>query len=175
MARINNIKPPCGYRVDGIAKIWLLDKDDFKGYRFDNNGLYSSCLVTDILRVGEFIELDAPDMIAKYNGTGQYLHGIESFISGLASETISNLHLGTKRRQVVVFRSNAGRYHSFGSDAGAVLTYQNQTADGLGSLVNLSAASRYPLYEVTADAMARFIQPVVFKPDFNNGAFCEII
>lgn len=173
MARISNIKPPCGYTVEGIAKIWLLDKEDFKGYRFDENGLYGSCLVTDILRVGEFIELDAPDMVARYNGSGSYLHGIESFIKGLASETISNLHLGTKRRQVVVFLTKAGRFHSFGSDAGAVLSYTNQTAESLGSLVNLSAASRYPLYEVTADAMARFVRPVLFRPDFDNGAYCE--
>lgn len=171
--RIQNLKPPCGYSVDGIAKIWLLDHDDFKGYRFDNDGLYTSTLVTDIIREGEFIELD--NLAAKYNGTGTYAHVLESFIEGLAAETISNLHLGTKRRQVVVFLTNGGKYHTFGSDAGAVLTYQNQTTDGLGSLVNLTALSRRPLFEVTGEAMGRFLRPIVFKPDFENGAYCETI
>lgn len=170
--RINSIKPPCGYSVEGIAKIWLLDKDDFKGYRFADNGNYSGCLVTDIIRVGDLIELDAPDMVAKYDANGLYVHVLTSFISGLKSQTISNLHLATKRPQVVVFLTNAGTYHTFGSDAGANLNYQNQTADGMGSLVNLNAPSRYPLFEVTADAMGRFIIPHTFEPDFNN-AYCE--
>jgi hypothetical protein len=171
--RIQNIKPPCNYSVDGIAKIWLLDWEDFKGYRFEDNGLYSSCLVTDILRVGEFIELHAPDMVAKYSSSGSYLHTLESFVGGLDASTIANLHLGTKRHQLVVFLSNSGKYYTFGYEAGAVLSYQNQTSDGFGSLVNLNAPSKYPLFEVTAEAMVRFICPYKFNPDFENGAYCE--
>lgn len=171
--RIKNIVPPCGYSVDGIAKIWLLDTDDFKGYRFDGNDLYNNCLVTDIMRTGEFIEIAAPDMVAKHNSTGAYLHVVETFINDLNAETISNLHLGTKRRQITVFRTNAGRYFTFGYDAGAVLSYTNQTSDGLGHLVTLNCPSRFPLFEVTADAMTRFVAPFEFKPDFDNNTYCE--
>lgn len=171
--RITNLKPPCDYSVEGIAKVWLLDFDDFKGFRFDGNALYSNCLVTDILRVGEYVELNAPDMVAKYSSTGSYAHALESFIGTLDASTISNLHLGTKRRYVVVFLGNNGKYYTFGYEAGATLTYQNQTAEGFGSLVNLSAASRYPLFEVTPDALNRFITGSTFSPDFNNGAYCE--
>lgn len=171
MCRIKNIKPPCKYTVDGIAAIYLLDYEDFGGYRFDDDDLYGSCLVTDILRTGEFTELQAPDMIAKHNSTGQYSHVLESFITTIDAETISNLHLGTKRRQVVVFRANNGKYYTFGYDAGAVLSYQNQTAEGFGHLVTLTCPSRYPLFEVTADAFTRFLSPYRFAPDFNN-AYC---
>lgn len=167
--RITNLRPPCAYNADGIAKIWLLDSADFKGYRFDT--VSAGCLVTDILRVGPFIELEAPDMVAKYNFNGS--HMITSFIPSLAADIVAQLQLGTKRRQVVLFLTNAGKYHAFGSDAGAVLGYQLQTADGAGSLVSLVAASRFPLYEVTPEGANRFVQPVAFRADFENGAYCE--
>lgn len=173
--RVKNLKPPCGYSLDGIAKIWLLDHDDFSGYRFDKNDMYSNCLVTDILRIGDYIELEAPDMVAKYAGTGNYSHSLDSFISTISHETISNLHLATKRRHIVVFLANNGRYYTFGYEAGAVLSYQNQTAEGFGHLVNLNAPSRYPIFEVTADAMGRFIAAHIFKVDFDNNAYCEIL
>lgn len=171
--RIKSIKPPCDYQVEGISKIWLLDWEDFRGYRFEGNDLYSSCLVTDILRVAEYTELAAPDMVARYSSSGNYIHNLETFVSGLDAFTIANLHLGTKRRQVVIFLSNSGKYFTFGYEAGAVLAYQNQTAEGFGSMVNLNAPSTYPLFEVTPDAMKRFTSPYKFNPDFQNGAYCE--
>lgn len=164
MSRVKTIKPPCGYSVDGIANIWLLDYDDFSGFRFDGDETYANCLVTDILRTGDFTELDAPDMVAKYNGAGNYVHTLETFINTMNATTISNLHLGTKRRQVVIFRANNGIYYTFGYDAGAALTYVNQTGDGLGHLVTLTSPSRYPLFEVTPDALARFVSPGDYLP-----------
>lgn len=173
MCRLKNIKPPCKYSVEGISAIYLLDHDDFKGYRFDGDENYANCLVTDILRVGEYIELEAPEMAARHNSTGNYSHVLESFINDITADTISNLHLGTKRHQIVVFRANNGKYYTFGYEAGAVLTYQNQTSEGFGHLVTLTCPSRYPLFEVTPEAFTRFVSPYRFAPDFDNNAYCE--
>lgn len=173
--RIKNIKPPCSYSVDGIAKIWLLDWDDFKGYRFKNNELYSNCLVTDILRYADFTELSAPDMVAKYNSTGSYVHTLETFVPGLTAETLAELHLGTNRRYVVVFIANNGKYYTFGYEAGATLTYANQTSEGFGSMVTLNAPSEYPLFETTAQAIINNEIPYLFVPDFDNGAYCTLL
>ena len=173
--RIKNIKPPCGYTVEGLAKIWLLDFEDFRGFRFDGNDLYSNCLVTDILRVGDFIELAAPDLVAKYSSSGSYVHNLESFVGTLDASTISNLHLATKGRYVVLFRGNNGNYYTFGYEAGAAVTYLNQTAEGFGSLVTVNAPSRFPLFEVTPDAVNRFVTAYTFNPDFDNNAYCETI
>lgn len=173
MARVANLKPPCGYTVEGLASIWLLDFEDFRGYRFDGDDLYSNCLVTDILRAANFIEVSAPDLVAKYSTSGSYIHSLETFVGTLDALTISNLHLATKRRYVVVFGGNNGKYYTFGYEAGAVVTYQNQTAEGFGALININAPSRYPLFEVTPDALERFITGGVFVPDFTNDAYCE--
>lgn len=152
MCRINSIKPPCGYVVEGIAQIWLLDFADFQGFQFD--GLYDSAVVTGILKTGNFVELDAPGMTAKYSSAGAYVHTLETFVGGLSASSISNLHLATKRRQVVAFKTNAGAYYVFGYEAGAVVNYKNQTVDGAGSLVTINAPSIYPLFVTDASILA---------------------
>lgn len=146
--RISNIKPPCGYVVEGIAQIWLLDFEDFGGYRFRDNENYQNCYVSGILRQRAFIELSAPDMIAKYSSEGSYQHTVETFVSDLSAEVISNLHLATKRRYVVIFKLNSGRFFTYGYEAGAAVSYQGQTSEGQGVAVVLRAASIYPLFEV---------------------------
>lgn len=171
--RIQNIKPPCGYRVEGIARIWLLDFDDFGGYRFEGNDLYGNCFVTDILRYADFIEIDAPDMVAKYTSSGAYVHTIETFVGALSASTISNLHLATKRRQIVLFEANTGQFYTFGYEAGAKVTYANQTAEGFGSMVTITANSIYPLFEASKDVLTNNGEVAgEFNPDFNN-AYCE--
>lgn len=170
--RINKIKPPCGYSVEGIARIWLLDFEDFGGYRFENNDLYSANMVTAILRSSEFTEIDAPDMVAKYSSTGAYVHSLETFVGALSAETLRNLHLGTKRRQIVLFLTNSGRYFTFGYEAGARLTYVNQTAEGLGSVVTLTASSIYPLFEASAELFNLVTPGDEWDVDFINLTYC---
>jgi hypothetical protein len=147
--RIAHIKPPCGYIVEGVEQIWLLDFDDFGGYKFYEDGNYEKCYVEEILQSGTFKELDAPDLVAKYSSTGNYAHRLETFVGALNSSTLSSLHLATKRRQVVLFKTNSQQYFTFGYEAGAAVSYANQTNEGFGSAVTLTSNSIYPLFEYT--------------------------
>lgn len=174
--RIANLKPPCGYNLEGLESIRLLDFDDFRGFRFLGDDLYSNCRVIAILRDGDFTELSAPDG-AKYSSTLNnkiYTHTLETFIPDLSDEVASNLHLGTKRRHVPVFRLKTGKYFTFGYEAGAVLSYNNQTNEAAGALVTLIAQSSYPLFEVTEGALEDSGYNIEFIPDFDNGAYCEV-
>lgn len=157
--RIQSIKPPCAYNVEGIQRIILLDSADFIGFAFDGDGLYNNCLVTDIYRGGDFAELQTPDS-AKYSSNSAGVHNLETFIGELSAFSLANLHLATKRRFIAFFQTNAGKYFTFGYRAGAFLTYANQTAESLGSLVTLSADTNYPLFEVNA---AAFIQAPTYS------------
>lgn len=175
--RIQSIKPPCSYVLEGVAEILLLDFDDFKGFRFDGGALYNACLVSAILRTDDFKELQAPDGAAKYSSTlqsGVYVHTIETFVTELSAATLSNLHLAAKRRQVPVFKARTGRYYTFGYEAGAAVTYSNQTADSIGSLVTITATSIYPLFEVIPAAVTGAMDiPEVWNVDYLNNTFCE--
>lgn len=173
--RIQNIKPPCGYRVEGIDFIRLLDFDDFNGFKFDGDDLYNNCLVTAVLRSGDFVEVDTPET-AKYTSSlqnGVYSHTLETFIGDLSAELEAALHLATKRRYIVLFRAKNGRYFAFAYEAGANLSYANQTAEGIGSLVTVTASSIYPLFEVSEDAFTAETYSSEFIPDFDLGAYCE--
>lgn len=175
--RIQNIKPPCGYRVEGIDLIRLLDFDDFDGFKFDGDDLYNNCLVTAVLRSGDFVELDTPET-AKYTSSQQngiYTHTLETFIGDLSAELEAMLHLATKRRYIVLFRAKNGRYFAFAYEAGANVSYANQTAEGIGSLVTVTASSIYPIFEVSEDAFNAETYSSEFLPDFNNGAYCETV
>lgn len=173
--RIQNIVPPCGYRVEGIDAIRLLDFDDFDGFKFDGDDLYNNCLVTAILRSGGFVNVDTPDT-AKYTSSlqsGNYTHTLETFIGDLSAELEATLHLATKRRYIVLFRAKNGRYFAFAYEAGATVSYANQTAEGIGSLVTITAASMYPLFEVAESAFTAETFNIEYVPDFSNNAYCE--
>lgn len=174
--RIQNIAPPCGYRVEGIDFIRLLDFDDFDGFRFEGDDLYNNCLVTAILRSGDFVEVDTPET-AKYTSTlqnGIYTHTLETFIGDISASLEATLHLATKRRYIALFRAKNGRYLAFAYEAGATVSYANQTAEGIGSLVTISATSIYPIFEVAVDAFTAKPYNVEFLPDFDSGAYCEV-
>lgn len=174
--RIKNIKPPCGYRVEGIDLIRLLDFDDFDGFKFDGDSLYSNCLVTAILRSGDFVEVDTPET-AKYSSSlqnGNYTHTLETFIGDLSADLEAMLHLATKRRYIVLLRAKNGRYFAFAYEAGAGVSYANQTAEGIGALVTITATSIYPLFEVSKGAFTAETYSSEFIPDFDNGAYCEV-
>src|SRR5690349_9650938 len=111
MARITSIKPPCDYVVEGVASIQLLDWEDFRGFMFLNGDLYANCKVTAITRVANFTDLPAAN--AKYSSAQNgrlEIHTLETFVSELSAESISNLNLAKKRRYVPVFGLNNGKY-----------------------------------------------------------------
>jgi hypothetical protein len=175
--RIQSIKPPCSYVLEGVTEVLLLDFDDFKGFQFDGDDLYNNCLVAAILRTDEFKEVEAPDLVAKYSSTlsnGVYAHTLETFIGELSADTLANLHLATKRRQVPVFKAANGRYYTYGYEAGAAVSYTNQTAEAIGSLVTITATSTYPLFEVLAAAISgAMVIPEVWNVDYDNNTYCE--
>lgn len=174
MARITSIIPPCGYVVDGVDSILLLDWEDFRGFAFLNGDLYTSCMVTGIMRVSAFTQLASVN--AKYSSTQSgniNTHTIETFVSILSADSISNLNLAKRRRYVPVFSLNNGKYYTYGYEAGAAVTYNNQTAEAIGSLITVTASSVYPLFEVDPAALTTYYG-VEFMPDFINGVFCEI-
>jgi len=144
------MKPPCDYIIDGIASIWALDYGYFKLFRFEGDGLYDNCIITAIKRTDDFIEIASPET-ANYTSTlqnGIYNHTLETFIADLSGESISNLHLATKKRFIPIYKTHSGRYFCFGYEAGASFIYAAQTSEGLGSMVTMSASSVYPLFEV---------------------------
>lgn len=146
------MKPPCSYSPDGITDVRVLDFEDFRGFRFEGDGLYSNCLVSDILRAGDFVEVASSLENTKYNSTLEnsiYTHTVETFIPDISADLLSDLHLSTKRRYIVQFRGTSGRYFVFGKEAGAGVTYACQTSDGFGALVTFSALSCYPLFETS--------------------------
>ena len=174
--RITNLKPPCGYNTEGIYSILLLDFEDFGGFAFDGDDLYNSALVTAIYRGGDWVELDSPALVARYTSTrnnGVYAHQLETFVSDLSADLLAQLHLATKRRQLVVFKTYSGRHFTFGYEEGAALTYQSQTADNIGAIVTLTAASVYPLFEVTADAVTGGFWRATWRPDFETYYVCN--
>lgn len=163
--------------MEGIDDIQLLDFDDFNGFQFNGDDLYANCFVNAVLRSGDFVKVDTPET-AKYSSSlqnGVYTHTLETFIGDLSAELEATLHLATKRRYIVLFRAKNGRYFLFGYEAGAVVTYANQTAEGVGSLVSITASSIYPLFETYEDAFINQIINAEFIPDFDSGAFCETV
>lgn len=155
------MKPPCGYNPDGITDVRILDFEDFRGFRFEGDGVYSNCLVSDILRVGDFTDVSSPES-AKYNSSLEnniYTHTVETFVPDINADLLSDLHLSTKRRYIVQFRGKSGRYFVFGKEAGAAITYAGQTADGFGVLLTMTARSRYPLFE-TSFKTGRYIRVI---------------
>lgn len=172
--RINSLVPNCGYNVEGIEAIRLLDFDDFGGLKFDGDGLYDSCYVSEVLQRGDssYVDIAAPDS-AKYTSTlnnSVYTHTVETFIGDLSASLASSLHLATKKRYIVLFRTKSGRYFVFGYEAGATVSYVNQTAEAVGSLVTISSNSIYPLFEKAPDKAGQFItilptRIIMEKPD----------
>lgn len=153
--RIQNLTHPCGYQLEGVDAIGLVDFEDFEGFKFDGDDLYDNCYVVAVRHRGDLVDVASPEP-AKYTSSyqsGIYTHTLETFISDLSAEMVSMLHLATKRRYLVLFRTKGGTYHTFGYEAGAVVVYAGQTSGGTGALVTITATSVYPLFEIDSRAM----------------------
>ena len=175
--RIQNLTPVCGYTGDGAVSVRLLDLEDFAGYVFENNGPFDSCFVEILLRTAPFVVLDTRNELGQYSGpytAGVYTHTLEVFIPDITADLIAELHLATKRPQLVVFETAAGRFFAFGSDGGANLTYTALTEGGAGVLVTLSAMSKLPLFGVAAETLGAIVHPSYYVPYFDDFAVCEI-
>lgn len=155
-SRILQLKPPCAYNLEGIESAFILDFEDFGGYRFVDDKTYDTGLVSAIIRTRDFVELPAPEG-AKYSSSVSgriHTHTLETFIPDLTADITSQLNLGLRRRYVVLFRLRNGRYFTFGLDSGATLTHANQTEGAVGAAVNLTARSIYPLFEAKETALS---------------------
>lgn len=175
--RIQNLTPVCAYNGSGVTAVMLLDLDDFAGFVYRDSEGYETCFVETIQRTGSFVVVEFNDFPAQYNGplvSGLYSHTIEAFISELSSEIISNLHLASKRPQLVVFKTWDGKYFTFGQVTGADVNYTAQTTDGTGAAVTFSQNSPYPLYEVSASAFDFGGHPYQYIPQFDSSAVCDI-
>lgn len=153
--KLKNIVPVCSYNVDGIDGIKVLDFADFQGFDFLGEALYDSGTVTQVYASGNPATLPAGEG-TKYTGdqkTGLYIHTLETFIPSSTGEILAALNLATRRRLIPFYRTRAGRWYTFGYEAGAVLIFTGQTAEVVGNLVTISAASIYPLFEVDPAAL----------------------
>lgn len=175
--RIQNLTPTCGYNGDGVVSIRLLDYEDFLGFTYEGNASYASCYVEKILYNGAFVTIDLPDFPAQYTGSftaGLYSHSLEAFIAELSAPILADLHLATKRPQLVVFKTRTGRYFTFGHDMGAKATYSAQTADNTGAVLTLAASSQYPLFEVSPLAFEVSPLPFMYVPVWDDTAICDV-
>lgn len=148
-----------GYQSEGLDEIRLLDFDDFGGFTFTGDGPSTTGFITGMRRDGKLIDVNAPET-AKYSSSSQkgvYTHTVETFIPDLTGDMLAALDLATRRRYLVIFRAKNMRYFTFGREAGATLTYVNQTEGGLGSLVTLTAQSVHPLFEIDKEALKLWI------------------
>lgn len=173
--RLQSIPRPCGYNLEGISDVYVIDTDDFQAFKFDGDDLYKDCKVIQIAKIGDFTTLPAP-VSAKYTSSlqnGYYTHTLETFITSLSGDILANQHLATKRRYIVIFRTNNGNYFTFGYTNGATYSYANQTTESTGTLITLTGVTPYPLFEVTAEAMTD-TAPLGFEfvADFTNYTYC---
>lgn len=171
--RISNLTPPCGYNVQGVVAAAVLDFEDFGGFQFVGDGLEDTAQVDKIFG-GDPIALPVSNG-TKYTSARSnkiYTHTLETFIPKLSAQLNASLDLATRRKFVVMFTTGDGGRFVFGYENGASLTYTSQTADASGSMVSLSAASIYPLFELSDNALVG-VPLVTFDIDFNYAAFCE--
>lgn len=148
--RVTSLLAPCDYQVAGMSKILLIDLEDFKGVRFNNDALYDSCNIDAITYLGTPFEINAPET-AKYTSTlsnKNTTHTLETFVPSLGADLQADLLLASKRKYIVVFVDNTGVWHLFGYTNGASLSYSNQTAEGAGCLVTITATTPYPLFSI---------------------------
>lgn len=164
----------CKYSISGIHSLWVLNIDDFQVYEFQNDKLYSEIYVDNIYIKGRWYELQTTDdsKFTEKFANGGYTQELTTYISKFDSEIQAEILKTNKRKFLVLFRTNEGRYFVYGSDGGIPLTYTAETgAKGasIGYSVTLSKFSQFPLFEVNPDYMvngggAKFQYRPVFEP-----------
>lgn len=171
--RITTLIPPCGYNLQGVTAAQLIDFEDFGGIEFDGDKLESSALVAKVyggLPIGIPVAQSTRYTSAQ---TGRvYAHTLETFVPQLSAQLIASMDLATRRRFVVMFTAASGRRFLFGYESGATFKYAGQTAEAIGAMVTLTAASAYPLFEVSPLAEIGAAR-AMFDISFDFGAFCE--
>lgn len=175
--RIGNKISSCDYAPQGISKIWLLDYDDFESLQFKDDKLYNSNRVAKIYRNGNFVELNASEG-SLYMSTfeeGLYTHTLDTFIRDFDSGNLADFDLASKsRKYLVIFLTNTNKYLLFGYAGGATFSYTSQTEESTGSLIQLSATSTYPIFEVDAEAISAFAHLATYIPSPVN-AYCQTL
>lgn len=169
----------CDYAISGIHSLWVLNIDDFQVYEFRNDKLYSEIYIDNIYIKGKWHELQTIDE-SKFTEkfvNGGYTQELTTYISKFDSEIQAEILKTNKRKFLVLFRTNEGRYFVYGSDGGVALTYTSETGtkgSSIGYSVTLSKNSQFPLFEVNPDYMvngggAKFQYLPVFEP-----IYCEL-
>lgn len=169
----------CKYSISGIHSLWVLNIDDFQVYEFRNDKLYSEIYIDNIYIKGKWYELQTIDdsKFTEKFANGGYTQELTTYISKFDSEIQAEILKTNKRKFLVLFRTNEGRYFVYGSDGGVPLIYTAETGakgSSIGYSVTLSKSSQFPLFEVNPDYMingggAKFQYLPVFEP-----IFCEL-
>ncbi len=152
---IQNIQHNCEYNPGGISDIYLLDINDFEHYKFENDGLFDSCFVEDILKKEgvDFIQLDVVNESAftEQNEGGIYKQELQTFIRSLSGLNTSRLLLASSQKYLVVYRTHDDKAFSFGLDGGASVTFDQQSGkvgEAPGYQLSISKSSVYPQFEI---------------------------
>lgn len=174
-----NLTGECKYSISGIHSLWVLNIDDFQVYEFRDDKLYSEIYIDNIYIKGKWYELQTIDesKFTEKFANGGYTQELTTYISKFDSEIQAEILKTNKRKFLVLFRTNEGRYFVFGSDGGVPLTYTAETGtkgSSIGYSVTLSKNSQFPLFEVNPDYMvngggAKFQYRPIFEP-----IYCEL-
>lgn len=175
--RVNNIKTTLGYNPGGITHIWLMDINNFIGYRFKDDALSDEYLIEGIIASSGFLELDA---INETNFTESvanniYKQKLSTFIYPLTNNNIKNIIDLQKGKYLVIFRSILGQTFCFGADGGASISFTQQTGKtgGVeGYNISIEKNSSTPLYLITDNVEVK--SAIKYQPVFEDGAFCQI-
>lgn len=163
---------PCGYNPGGLASIQVMDVDDFVGLRFKDDGLEDSALVEKIYGRNPIAVPVSTSSRYAVSKTGRiYSHQIDTYISGMSATLIASLELAARRDYAVIFTAKSGARFFFGYDAGAKISYNATSSDGLGPSVIIAARSKYPIFELMPSTIVGSPR-ATFDVDFNLGAYC---
>ena len=169
----------CKYSISGIHSLWVLNIDDFQIYEFMDDKLYSEIYINNIYTKGRWYELQTIDE-SKFTEkfvNGGYTQEVTTYISKFDSEIQAEILKTNKRKFLVLFRTNEGRYFVFGSDGGVSIAYTAETGtkgSSIGYSITLSKNSQFPLFEVNPDYMvngggAKFHYRPIFEP-----VYCQL-
>lgn len=151
---INDIVHTGDYSNGGINKVFLLDINDFRSYRFRDDQLYDSCYVEQIYTEENFFsELEAVDesFFNESQSNGLYRQELSTFIRTIEAPKSSDLLRASVTKYLVAFRNTQGRTYCFGSDGGATIQFSQvsgKVGEVTGYQITIVKDSMFPLFEV---------------------------